>query len=206
MFSKEFKKVLENNGYFGLSIEVNTHSNLLKEYEEDYITSINFKIKSVEKESEDEVIIASISFQQIQVLLDNLYDTSESELFYTMDAISQELCELAEGLGIVSGNINEELESCLIEDFLIYLSRFEIIPKLRNLGLGSEILKLLPKMLENTLNYTPTNITLIASPFEYNEDEKKYKIMLRKLKRFYKKVGFVEGSCIYVMYLLINTL
>ena len=206
MFSKEFKKVLEDNGFSGLSIEVDTHSNLLKEFEEDYITSINFKIKSILEEDGDEVVIALISFQQIEVLLDNLYDTSESELFYTMDAISQELCELAEGLGIVSGNINEELESCLIDNFLIYLSRFEIIPKLRNLGLGSEILKLLPKMLENVLNFKPTNITLIASPFEYNEDEKNYKIMLRKLKKFYKKAGYIECSHNDVMYLLTNTL
>lgn len=86
-------------------------------------------------------------------------------------------------------------------DNAVYVDRFDINKKYRNMGLGSKIMENLPELLSQLLKLYPTYIFLYANPYERTSDENDNEIIehcrriddknaIEKLIKFYEKNGY----------------
>ena len=88
---------------------------------------------------------------------------------------------------------------------VIYIDKIFIKKEYRNKGIGSAIIRELPKLIRNILKLRPGCLVLLANPFEIEDEEfiaESDKDKIEKLIKFYEKNGFqrIEDT----QYLVIN--
>ena len=88
---------------------------------------------------------------------------------------------------------------------VIYIDKIFIQKEYRNMGIGSTIVKELPKLIRNILKLRPGCLVLLANPFEIENKEfiaERDKDKIEKLIRFYERNGFerIENT----QYLVVN--
>lgn len=110
------------------------------------------------------------------------------DLFDLIDSEKQGVCEY---LFSFDGEKNDEYVG--MDRDVIYIDEIFIEKKYRNMGIGSKIVKELPKFIKQILKLRPGCIVLLANPFEIEEKEFKPtsdKKRIEKLIKFYAKYGF----------------
>lgn len=76
---------------------------------------------------------------------------------------------------------------------IIYIDKIFIEKKYRNIGIGSKIVRELPRLIKQILKLRPGCLALLANPFEIEEGEFKPtrdKKKIKKLIKFYTNNGF----------------
>lgn len=108
-------------------------------------------------------------------------------LFDMIDSEKQGVCDY-----LFDGDEPNEKYVGMDED-VIYINKILIEKDFRNLGLGSMIVRELPKLIRNILKLKPGCLVLLANPFEIKEGEftpTRSKNKIEKLVKFYEKNGF----------------
>lgn len=123
------------------------------------------------------------------------YELYNDRNFYiTCDDVSGDLETIATTICNKTGAVSKKyLTDEADYEKIFILDHIEIDEKYRNKGIGSDIIKNLPKMLRYQFDYG-ANIFLCASDFEsaqkYGFDSEEYKNGCQKLIKFYEKFGY----------------
>ncbi len=110
------------------------------------------------------------------------------DLFDLIDSEKQGVCEY---LFDFDGEQNDKYVG--IDRDVLYIDKIFIEEKYRNIGIGSLIVKELPKLIKQILKLKPGCLVLFANPFEIENDKFKPtrdKKKIKKLIDFYTKNGF----------------
>lgn len=110
------------------------------------------------------------------------------DLFDLIDSEKQGVCEY---LFDFDGEQNDKYVG--IDRDVLYIDEIFIEKKYRNMGIGSLIVKELPRLIRQILKLRPGCLVLLANPFEIKKKEFKPtrdKKKIEKLIRFYAKNGF----------------
>ena len=130
---------------------------------------------------------------QIEMTYMDVYMAEETgygvfDLFDLIDSEKQGVCEY---LFDFDGEQNDKYVG--IDRDVLYIDKIFIEKKYRNVGIGSLIVKELPRLVRQILKLRPGCIVLLANPFEI--EEKKFKPTrdkkkIEKLIQFYSRNGF----------------
>lgn len=110
------------------------------------------------------------------------------DLFDLIDSEKQGVCEY---LFSFDGEKNDEYVG--MDRDVLYIDEIFIEKKYRNIGIGSKLVKELPRLIKQILKLRPGCIVLLANPFEIQEKKMKpssNKEEIEKLIKFYVKNGF----------------
>ena len=110
------------------------------------------------------------------------------DLFDLIDSEKQGVCEY---LFDFDGEQNDKYVG--MDRDVLYIDEIFIEKKYRNMGIGSLIVKELPRLIRQILKLRPGCLVLLANPFEIEEKEFKptrNKKKIENLIRFYAKNGF----------------
>ena len=116
-----------------------------------------------------------------------------------MDSLSGDECVVAENLGLFDcggfangkyKHLYEEMKGNLLYGNLFYIKDIIVNPEYRGIGIGTEITKNLPNILNRVAGFSPTVVTLCATPIETDREDAKFKDEEKKLFQFYKKCGY----------------
>ncbi len=110
------------------------------------------------------------------------------DLFDLIDSEKQGVCEY---LFSFDGEQNDEYVG--MNRDVLYVDEIFIEKKFRNMGIGSKIVKELPRLIKQILKLQPGCVVLLANPFEIERKEFKPtsdKKKIEKLIKFYAKNGF----------------
>ncbi len=110
------------------------------------------------------------------------------DLFDLIDSEKQGVCEY---LFSFDGEENDEYVGT--DRDVLYIDEIFIEKKYRNIGIGGELVKELPRLIKRILKLRPGCIVLLANPFEIEEKKMKPssdKKEIEKLIKFYAKNGF----------------
>lgn len=110
------------------------------------------------------------------------------DLFDLIDSEKQGVCEY---LFSFDGEKNDEYVG--MDRDVLYIDEIFIEKKYRNMGIGSKIVKELPRLIKQVLKLRPGCVVLLANPFEIKGKEFKPtsdKETIEKLIKFYAKNGF----------------
>ena len=97
-----------------------------------------------------------------------------------LEQVSPEIADFAEFMPIACGG-----EALLCEG-LIYVNEISIDPRYRSMGLGSDLLNRIPQMMD----VRHSLIALKAFPITYEYGKVSNPDAVRRVKRFYEKLGF----------------
>lgn len=131
--------------------------------------------------------IGEIEMTYMDVSMADEMGYSVYDLFDMIDSEKQGVCHY-----LFDGDEPNENYVGIDED-VIYINKIFIDKDFRNLGIGSIIVKELPKLVRNILKLKPGCFVLLANPFEIKEGKftpTRNKSKIEKLVRFYEKSGF----------------
>lgn len=126
-----------------------------------------------------------MTYMDVSMAQENGY--SVYDLFDMIDSEKQGVCDY-----LFDGDESNEDYVGMDED-VIYINKIFIEKDFRNLGMGSIIVKELPKLVRNILKLKPGCFVLLANPFEIKEGKftpTRSKNKIEKLIKFYEKNGF----------------
>lgn len=131
--------------------------------------------------------IGEIEMTYMDVSMAGEIEYSVYDLFDMIDSEKQGVCHY-----LFDGDEPNENYVGMDED-VIYINNIFIDEKFRNLGIGSIIVKELPKLVRNILKLKSGCLVLLANPFEIKEGKftpTRSKNKIEKLVKFYEKNGF----------------
>lgn len=147
-----------------------------------------FTIYKTDKDLSKQEKIGKIEMTYMDVWMAEETGYEIYELFDLLDSEKEGVCEY---LFDFDGYPNEEYVG--LERDVLYIDKIFIEKKYRNLGIGSKIVKKLPRLIRQILKLRPGCIVLLANPFEMegkelnaNRDKKE----IENLIEFYVKNGF----------------
>lgn len=145
------------------------------------------QIYKSEKELNETGKIGEIEMTYMDVSMADEIGYSVYDLFDMIDSEKQGVCHY-----LFDGDEPNENYVGMDED-VIYINKIFIDKDFRNLGIGSVIVKELPKLVRNILKLKPGCLVLLANPFEIKEGKftpTRNKSKIEKLVKFYEKNGF----------------
>ena len=146
-----------------------------------------FQIYKTDEELNEIGKIGEIEMSYMDVSMADEIGYSVYDLFDMIDSEKQGVCHY-----LFDGDEPNENYVGMDED-VIYINKIFIDKKFRNLGIGSVIVKELPKLVRNILKLKPGCFVLLANPFEIKEGKftpTRSKNKIEKLVKFYEKNGF----------------
>ncbi len=187
--------LLEGNGCSGLKISVLSERMLFSE--DEHINNVtedcyDIVLETYSDEEDDMIEFASIKFEEIPF-------TSTEQLIEMADTVSAAVDLYACALGAY-GELNAVGKRALECGRFVVIKEISVFHKLRNNGIGTAILELLPGLLGGAIKdiFVPP-VILIPSPlFTYDTPKEEQERLVRKyrgrLKDFYERNGF---DCLY---------
>ncbi len=149
-----------------------------------------FKIYKADDELDKQEQIGIIEMTYMDVSMAEEIGYSAFDLFDLIDSEKQGICEY---LFECDGNQNDKYVG--MDRDVLYIDEIFIEKNYRNIGIGSKLVKELPKLIKQILKLRPGCIVLLANPFEIEEKEFKPtrdKNKIEKLIKFYSKNGFIR--------------
>lgn len=173
-----------------------------QEDDEKCIIDIFIDILGIKIDTGEEINIGKLegNFFESEVIME------DTDFYEVCDCVGADLEPLAEAIIDNDRCIKESI--CDFGENLMYIDRIYIEEKYRNLGIGSFIIDSFVELLEYTVSLNPHTLILLPKPQEKNkegkisniENEEKKEKYMKKLIKFYKKLGFKKiRGCNYMM-------
>lgn len=137
-----------------------------------------------------------VSTVEIKHFLSHLNQKNESllsedyDLFWAMennDADTLEITDITNRFAACP-----EILKALQENDLFYIEKIWVVPKYRNMGIGTIILKLIPQWIKNFSDNENPVFILIPAPYEIDrrKNPQKYNVVSEYLQKYYSKNNF----------------
>ena len=189
VFNKELTDRLEQLGYEDMRIYGCMKQDIdeLYEQESQAISTINFFVYVFnEDDVEEEVVKISVIKADLQPNPKDIYDY--------LCCLSCDNAHLLNRLDCIRPNLTEEEKHPVVKQIeadgtMFILDRIVVNPNLRGIGIGSEMIQLLPTLIEVIDGEIPPHIVLLASAFEVSDKQQK-DIEDFNLMEFYAKAGY----------------